>query len=38
MWTEGGRERKGERERKYALQTPVSPPWDNIVKNITGAH
>ena len=38
MWTEGGREREGERERKYFLQTPVSPLLDNIVKNNTSAY
>lgn len=38
MWTEGGREREGERERKYFVQTPVSPLLGNIVKNNTSAH
>ena len=38
MWTEGGREREVERERKYFLQTPVSPLLDNIVKNNTSAY
>lgn len=37
MWKEGGWEREGERERKYFLQTPVSPLLDNIVKKSTGA-